>query len=80
MLAGAGFGYWALQPILKKEMTAEFSVKPGSSVRSLSRQIVDAGIPLNSVLFEILARISGKGNKLKAGSFELTANESPYDL
>ncbi|MES2050100.1 MAG: endolytic transglycosylase MltG [Pseudomonadota bacterium] len=80
ILAGTGFAYWAIQPILHNEKSLEFSIRPGSSVRSLSRQIVDAGIPLNSVMFEILARISGKASKLKAGSFELTADESPYDL
>ena len=80
ILAGSGFAYWALQPILQSEKSVEFSIKPGSSVRSLSRQIVDAGIPLNSILFEILGRLSGKANKLKAGSFELEPNESPFDL
>lgn len=80
ILAGAGFAYWAVQPILQTEKSIEFSIKPGSSVRSLSRQIVEAGVPLNSVLFEILGRVSGKANKLKAGSFELAPNESPYDL
>ena len=80
ILAGAGFVYWTLQPILQTKKSIEFSIRPGSSLRSLSRQIVDTGIPLNSALFEILARISGKTNKLKAGSFELESNESPYDL
>jgi UPF0755 protein len=80
ILVGAGFGYWATQPVLKNEKSIEFSIKPGSSVRSLSRQIVESGIPLNSIFFEVLCRISGKANKLKAGSFELEANDSPYDL
>ena len=80
ILAGAGFVYWTIQPILQTKKSIEFSIRPGSSLRSLSRQIVDTGIPLNSALFEILARISSKTNKLKAGSFELESNESPYDL
>lgn len=80
LLICAGFTYWALQPMSQTAVTQEFTIKPGSSVRSSSRQIRDAGISVNPVLFEILARVRGQANKLKAGSFETDGNESPLNL
>jgi UPF0755 protein len=58
----------------------DFTIKPGSSIRSASRQLVAAGIPIQSYLFEALARVMGKANSLKAGSFELQSQDTPRDL
>ncbi len=80
LIVGSGFTYWAVQPISQTITPQDFSIKPGSGVRSSARQIRDAGIPVDPILFEILARVRGKANKLKAGTFELDANESPFDL
>ena len=80
LIVGTWFAYWAAQPILHNEKSVEFNIKPGSSVRSLSRQISEAGVPLNPIMFEVLVRISGKGNKMKAGFFELESEKSPFDL
>ncbi|MDO8767116.1 MAG: endolytic transglycosylase MltG [Burkholderiaceae bacterium] len=82
-IASAALAYWAYQPVLmatQSEKTLDFSIKSGSGIRSASRQIHEAGVPINSFLFEILARITGKANKLKAGAFEIDTNESPLDL
>lgn len=83
LITGAALGYWAYQPVLtaeSAEKTFDFSIKSGSGVRSASRQIHDAGIPLNPFMFELLARLSGKANKLKAGAFEIESGESPLEL
>lgn len=80
LIVGTWFAYWAAQPILHNEKSVEFNIKPGSSVRSLSRQISEAGVPLNPIMFEVLVRISGKDNKMKAGFFELESEKSPFDL
>ena len=82
-IASAALAYWAYQPILmgaQSEKSLDFSIKSGSGIRSASRQIHEAGVPINSFLFEILARITGKANKLKAGAFEIDTSESPLDL
>lgn len=80
MAAAAGLAYWASQPIHQSENAIDFSIKPGSSVRSLSSQIREAGVPQNPLLFEILVRLSGKGTKLKAGSYEAEPGISPFRL
>ncbi|MBI3712693.1 MAG: endolytic transglycosylase MltG [Burkholderiales bacterium] len=58
----------------------EFTIKAGSNVRSAARQIADAGVPLHPILFEVLARATGKANKLKAGSFEVQGQDTPLQI
>jgi len=40
----------------------------------------EAGIQVQPLLFELIARLSGKANKLKAGSYELEAGKTPLNL
>lgn len=83
MLVTAAFAYWAYQPLLPADSefkSIDFSIKAGSAVRSASRQIREGGVPIEPFLFEILARVSGKANKLKAGSFEYEINDTPMLL
>lgn len=80
LCALGGFAYWATQPVIVEGSAVDFTIKPGSAVRSLSRQMRDAGVPINPVLFEVLARASGRANKLKAGSYELEAGATPLTL
>jgi UPF0755 protein len=74
----AGFGYWTTQPI--SDSPHEFVIKPGSSLRISAQQISNAGVPIQPVLFELLARLTSQGNKLKAGTFEADAGITPLAL
>ncbi|MFZ6756356.1 endolytic transglycosylase MltG [Undibacterium sp. Ji50W] len=78
--AGYGFYSWMQQPLFENGPTIEFAIKPGSSVRASARQIRDAGVPVNPILLEALARVFGKANKMKAGSYEIEAGKTPQDL
>ncbi len=71
---------WADTSILQGAPAVEFTIKSGSNIRSASRQLNAAGIPLHPLLFEALARIQGKASNLKAGSFELSSQETPREL
>ncbi|MBR7798581.1 endolytic transglycosylase MltG [Undibacterium fentianense] len=73
------FKTWSDTPITLDKAT-EFTIKPGSNIRSAARQLVDAGVPLHPYLFEILARVSGKATSLKAGSFEAISQETPAQI
>ncbi|MBX9868707.1 MAG: endolytic transglycosylase MltG [Burkholderiaceae bacterium] len=78
-----GLVYWSMQALptsTTPEKAQDFTIKPGSGLRSASRQIRDAGVPLNPYLFELLVRVSGKAGQLKAGSFEFAAGDTPTDL
>jgi UPF0755 protein len=58
----------------------EFTLKHGSSLRSVARQIQTSGLPVNAIAFEVLARVLGKGRSVKAGNYELQAPLSTLDL
>ena len=82
VLAGSAWMFlrWMDAPLLTSQKTIEFTIKAGSGVRSASRQIVNAGVPIHPLLFETLARVTGKANALKAGSYEVVSDETPRTL
>lgn len=70
----------ALAPLQISAESLEFSIMSGSSLRSATRQIADAGVPVTEAHFNLLARITGKGTRIKAGSYELPRGSSSWDL
>jgi UPF0755 protein len=77
----AGIIRWAQQPIIDAgSLPIAFSIKAGSGTRSMANQIADAGIPVNPMLLEMLARSSRKSAKMKAGNYELKAGTTPLKL
>ena len=79
-LAAWGMYSWSEQPIFASGEAIPFVIKPGSSVASTAQQIEAAGIPMQSTLWLVLVRLSGKGNKIKAGSYELKPGTTPLRL
>jgi len=81
MLAVAGLWFWSNQPLVGAGQPAiEFAIKPGSSVRSSTTQIADAGVPVSPLLLEVLARVTGKSARLKAGHYQLKPGTTPLAL
>jgi UPF0755 protein len=78
--AVAGFAHWAGQPITSGGAVIEFAVAPGSGVGTAAQQIANAGVPVNPVLFGLLARLTGKASRIKAGSYELKPGTTPRAL
>lgn len=76
----AGIAWWAKSPILEAGKPIAFEIKPGSSITSTAQQISNAGIALNPQLFALLARVSDKGTRMKAGNYELKAGTTPLTL
>jgi len=81
-VAGAAvFGFWSHDPIIPAGLPPiPFEVKPGSSVRSSADQIAAAGVPVSPTLLHLLARLTGKGTKIKAGNYELKPGTTPLGL
>lgn len=79
VVAGA-FSYWAKNPITVGGAPIDFTVTPGSGVGAATQQIVAAGVPVNPVLFGLLARLTQKAGRIKAGSYELKPNTTPRRL
>jgi UPF0755 protein len=81
LLAGAGLAFWSQQPIIDAgQPPIDFTIAPGSGVRGSAQQIASAGVPVNPVLLELVARLTGKSARLKAGSYELKPGTTPLKL
>ncbi|HEU4373630.1 MAG TPA: endolytic transglycosylase MltG [Telluria sp.] len=78
--AVAGFAWWSKQPIGSATEPIPFTVLPGSGVGLVSQQIAAAGVPVNPVLFSLLARVTQKSSRIKAGSYELKPGTTPRRL
>lgn len=80
-IAIMALAFWARHPINSPDSPAiPFSVKPGSSVNSSTKQIAEAGVPVNPILLSLVARLTGKSKRLKAGSYELNPGTTPLEL
>ncbi|GJI93708.1 lipoprotein [Duganella caerulea] len=81
-IAGGGyFMYWSQHPIIGDEIEAiEFNIAPGSGAHAAGQQIAEAGVPIEPVLFNLLARVTGKSARLKAGTYELKPGTTPLRL
>ena len=80
LLLTAGLGWYALSPVTLRTDPADFSIKPGSSVRHATRQIAESGVELNAWQFNLLGRLLGKAGAIKAGSYEVGRGITPLAL
>ena len=80
LCAGAALTYWARDPLVAEGAPPlEFTVAPGSSMRSALRQVESAGVPASPIMMELLAR--GLGTRsVKPGSYRLKAGATPLSL
>lgn len=74
------FVYHANAPVQLPTVPYEFPIKSGSSLRSVAKQLADAGVLHDTWSFVLLSRLMGYASLLKAGDYELTENTSPWQL
>lgn len=77
---GSYAAWYVLTPLDAPRYPAEFQVASGSGLRSAMRQIEAGGVAVGRVPFELLVRILGKSQEIKAGSYELTEAVTPLQL
>ncbi|MYM71988.1 endolytic transglycosylase MltG [Duganella sp. FT134W] len=81
IVGGGYFMYWSQNPIIPADAEAiDFTITPGSGAHAAGQQIAEAGVPIQPLLFNLLARATGKSSKLKAGSYELKPGSTPLRL
>src|SRR5258706_12881162 len=82
--AALGFCGWmlwfALSPIDLAASTVEFSIRPGSTLRGATRQIIEAGLSMPGWKFVLLARGNGASAGVKAGSYQVAGGGTPLQL
>lgn len=84
LLAAAGAAGWlyvfATRPLALPEAPFEFTVRPGASVRAVSRQLAARGLFAEGESFWILARLLDKSGRIQAGTYRLERGPTPLEL
>lgn len=83
VLLAAAFAAWLIGfgwTDLSIQTPLQFSLKQGSSLRSVARQLQAAGVINSPWQFEALARLHGDANRVQAGNFESTERLTPFAL
>ncbi|HMW17423.1 MAG TPA: endolytic transglycosylase MltG [Accumulibacter sp.] len=73
-------GWWAYSPVGLREPTVEFTIAPGSSLRTAAREIAGAGIDLPAWRLVALGKVLQVDSAIKAGSYQLQAGVTPLEL
>lgn len=79
MFAG-WFVYEINKPVRLPVVPYEFSIEPGSSLRSVAKQLADAGVLHDAWSFVLLSRVMGLASSLKAGDYEIGGSTSSLQL
>ncbi|MHB8667083.1 MAG: endolytic transglycosylase MltG [Burkholderiales bacterium] len=80
LLAAAGLRWYALSAVKLSTDPVDFSIRPGSSLKSATRQMVESGVELDARLFVLLGRVLGKAGTIKAGSYQVGRGITPLAL
>ncbi|HLX02010.1 MAG TPA: endolytic transglycosylase MltG [Trinickia sp.] len=78
-LAAGGY-YWAVNPLTLAQPQLDVTIKPRSTVRSVTLQLNRGGVPVDPELFIAMTRVLGLQSELKSGNYEFKTGITPYDL
>lgn len=78
-LVGGGW-YWANAPVQIQGETARFPVESGTGLRAIARSMNTNGVTIQEDLFVTLARLLEFDTRIKAGTYEVKAGDSPLVL
>jgi UPF0755 protein len=81
LLAAGGYAAWYIAtPLQVAALPAEFEISPGMRLRGAAQRIEQSGVAIGRLQFELLARALGRGEEIKAGSYELATAPTPLEL
>ena len=80
LLATTGLGYYVYHPLTLPATPFEFTLKQGSSLKSVAREMKQAGLLGQAWPFVWLGRLHGSSGQLKAGKYSLDRDVSPMEL
>lgn len=72
--------FFATRPVALKTSPLDFEIVSGVGLRGAARQMVEAGIDMPAWQFTWLGRVLGKSAQIKAGSYQIEAGVSPWQL
>jgi UPF0755 protein len=76
----AAAGYYVTRPYMPPALPFEFSLQPGSSLKSAADQLQQAKVLEDAQVFIFLGRSLGLSGKIKYGNYQLTKPVSMYEL
>ena len=80
-IATAGwFYFYAHAPLSLPQTPFEFTVKQGTSLKSLARQLTDANLLPEAQSFWVLGRALNQATGIRAGTYRLTESTTPLTL
>jgi UPF0755 protein len=77
---GAAAWWWVHQPLPLPDASVELSIEPGTLPRNVAQAVRDAGVDVDPRLLYAWFRLSGQGQRIKAGSYELERGITPERL
>jgi UPF0755 protein len=77
---GAAAWWWVQQPLRLPAATVDLSIEPGTLPRAVAVAVRDAGVDVDPRLLYAWFRVSGQGQRIKAGSYELERGITPERL
>ena len=82
LLAAATYGayHWATTPVPLATPQLDVTIKPHSSLRSVTAQLNRGGVPVEPELFVMMTRVLGLQSALKSGNYEFKQGITPYDV
>ena len=78
--AGAAAWWWVQQPLRLSAPSVDLSIEPGTLPRGVAQAVRDAGVDVDPRLLYAWFRLSGQGQRIKAGSYELERGITPERL
>jgi UPF0755 protein len=83
MLAAAvagGVYWWANRPVALATPELDVTIKPHSSLRSVTTQLNRGGVPVEPELFVLMTRVLGLSAQLKSGNYAFKSGVTPYEV
>jgi UPF0755 protein len=80
LVAGGWCVRYPFHHVPLKDSPMQFSISAGSTLRSASEQMVQAGVLRAALPFEVLTRLFGNPRNIKAGSYEIEDDITPLKL
>jgi len=74
------FNQFSDTPVTISDDTTVYAIQPGRSLGPIARDLESKGVLSDALLFRLLARKHGLGNKIKAGEYKLKPGIKPLDL
>jgi UPF0755 protein len=75
-----GVYWWANRPMSLTPPELDVTIKPHSSLRSVTTQLTRGGVPVEPELFVLMSRVLGLASQLKSGNYAFKSGVTPYEV